>query len=114
MCGHTHLFIDIQETEDTHMSFGDSMKVPIIGRGKICFSRNDGKLGTMKDVYCVPNFKNNILSIGRLLEKRMFNFHKGSNVTLKDKRGRVLAHIEMTKNQMFKLNLKIKVISLRC
>ena len=37
MCGHKHLFLDIQEIEDGHVSFGDSTKVPIKGRGKICF-----------------------------------------------------------------------------
>jgi len=33
---------------------------------------------------------------------------------LKDKSGRILARVEMTKNQIFKLNLKIKIISLIC
>jgi len=29
MCGHKHLFLDIQEIEDGHVSFGDSTKVLI-------------------------------------------------------------------------------------
>jgi len=32
---------------------------------------------------------------------------------LEDKNGRVLARVVMTKNRMFKLNLKIKVLSVR-
>jgi len=32
---------------------------------------------------------------------------------LKDKSDRMLARVEMTKNRMFKLNLKIKIISFR-
>jgi len=39
MCGHKHLFLDIQEIEDVHVSIGDSKKVSIKGRGKICFSQ---------------------------------------------------------------------------
>ena len=38
MCGHKHLFVDIQEIEDGHVSFGDSTNVPVKSRGKICFS----------------------------------------------------------------------------
>ena len=37
MCGHKHLFLDIQEIEDEHVSFGDSTKVAIKGWGKSMF-----------------------------------------------------------------------------
>jgi len=106
MCGHKHLFLDIQEIEDSHVSFGDSTKVPIIGRGKICFSQKDGKEGTMEDVYYVPDLKNNMLSMGQLLEKGYSIFMKDRILHLKDKNESVLANVEMSKNRMFKLNLK--------
>jgi len=51
------------------VSFRDSTKVPIKGKGKICFSQKDGKTSIMEDVYYAPDLKNNILGIGRLLEK---------------------------------------------
>jgi len=38
ICGYKHLFVHMQEIEDGHMFFGDSTKVPIKARGKICFS----------------------------------------------------------------------------
>ena len=41
-------------------------------------------------------------------------FKKDWMLHLKDKSGRMLARVEMTNNRMFKLNLKIKTISLRC
>jgi len=37
MCGHKHLFVDILEIEDGHVSFGDSTKVSIKGREKNMF-----------------------------------------------------------------------------
>ena len=104
MCGHKHLFLDIQEIEDEHVSFEESTKVPIKGRGKICFSQKDGKQGTMEDVYYVPELKNNILSMGQLLEKGYSVFMKDQILHLKDKSGRVLANVEMTKNRMFRIN----------
>jgi len=63
MCGHKQLFIDIQEIEDGHVSFGDSTKVPIKGLRKIYFSQKDGEEGTMEGVYYVPDLKSNIFSI---------------------------------------------------
>ena len=97
-------FLDIQEIEDEHVSFEESTKVPIKGRGKICFSQKDGKQGTMEDVYYVPELKNNILSMGQLLEKGYSVFMKDQILHLKDKSGRVLANVEMTKNRMFRIN----------
>jgi len=67
----------------------------------------------MEDVYYVPNLKNNILNIGRLQEKGYSIFMKDKLLHLKEKSGKVLARVEMTKNQMFKLNLKINAHSLR-
>ena len=66
----------------------------------------------MEDVYYVSNLKNNILSIGRSLEKGFSVFMKDRMLHLKDKSGRMLAHVEMTNNRMFKLNPMIKTISL--
>jgi len=113
MCGHKHLFVYIQEIEDRHVSFGDSMKVPIKGNGKVCFFQKDGKIGTMEDIYYVPDLKSNILSIGQLLEKGFSIFMKDRMLHLKDKSGRMVTRVEMTNNRMFKLNLKIKTICLR-
>jgi len=56
--------------------------------------------------------KNNILSIGQLLEKGYSVFMKDRMMNLKEKSGRVLARVEMTKNRMLKLNLKIKTLPL--
>jgi len=52
------------------------MKVLIKDKGKICFFQKDGKTGAMEDVYYVPDLKNNILNIGRLLEKGFSIFTK--------------------------------------
>jgi len=54
MCEHKHLFIDIQDINDGHVSFGDSTKVPVKGRRKICFSQKEEKEDTIDDIYYVP------------------------------------------------------------
>jgi len=67
----------------------------------------------MQDVYYVPDLKNNILSIGCLIEKGFSVYMKDRMLYLKDKSGIMLARVEMTNNRMFKLNLKINTNSLR-
>ena len=104
MCGHKHLFVDMQEIEDGHVSFGDASKVQVKGRGKICFSVKGDKGGSIEDVYYVPDMKSNILSMGQLLEKGYSVSMKDRMMHLKDKRGQLIARVEMAKNRMFKLN----------
>jgi len=82
MCGHKHLFLNIQEIEDGHVSFEDSTKVSIKDRRKICFSQKDGKEGTMEDVYYVPDLKSNILSMEQLFGEKLFDFHERSEFAL--------------------------------
>ncbi|XP_020271910.1 golgin subfamily A member 3-like [Asparagus officinalis] len=106
MCGHKHLFVEMQKIEDGHVLFGDASKVRVKGRGKICFLQKDGKEGSIENVYYVPDLKSNILSMGQLLEKGYSVFMKDRMLHLKDKKGRLLAHVEMAKNRMFKLNLR--------
>jgi len=67
----------------------------------------------MEGVYYVPDLKNNILSMGRLLEKGFSIFMKDRMLYLKDNNGRMFARLEMTKNRIFILNLKINTISFR-
>ena len=77
------------------------------GRGRSRGGRtNSGRGGRIKDVYYVLDMKNNILSLGQLLEKRYSILMEGKVMILKDKNGRTIAHIEMSQNRMFKLNLK--------
>ncbi|KAE8706666.1 hypothetical protein F3Y22_tig00110388pilonHSYRG00007 [Hibiscus syriacus] len=106
MCGHKHLFVDMQEIEEGHVSFGDASKVQVKCQDKICFSQKDGKEGSIEDVYYVHDLKSNILSMGQLLENGYSVFMKDRMLHLKDKKSQLLARVEMTKNRMFKLNLR--------
>ena len=105
MSGHKHLFVEMQEIEDGHVSFGDASKIQVKGKGKIRFFHN-GKESSIVDVYYVPDMKSNILSMGQLMEKGYSVFMKDRMMHLKDKGGRTLACVEMAKNRMYKLNLR--------
>jgi hypothetical protein len=60
----------------------------------------------IENVYYVSNMKNYILSMGQLMGKGYSVFMKDWIMHLKDKRGCLIACVEMTKNRMYKLNLR--------
>ena len=64
MCGHEYLLKEMQNIENGHVSFGDASKVEVKDRDTIHFSQNDGLMGSIQDVYYVPDLKTNILSMG--------------------------------------------------
>ena len=106
MCGHEYLFKEMQNIEDGHVSFGDASKVEVKGRGTIHFLQKDGLTGSIQDVYYVLDLKTNILSMGQLTEKGYSIFLKDRLLHLKDKQGRLVARVEIGRNQIYKLNLR--------
>ncbi|KAI5430924.1 hypothetical protein KIW84_035170 [Lathyrus oleraceus] len=105
MCGHKHLFKEMRKIEDGNVSFGDASKVIVEGKGTIRYLQKDGLIGSIQDVYYVPNLKTNILSLGRLTEKGYSILMKERILYLKDKLGHLIARVEMERNRMYKLNL---------
>jgi len=63
-------------------------------------------------VYYVPDLKSNILSMGQLMEKGYSVLMKDRVLYLKDKSDRLIVQVEMKKNRMYKLDLKI--VQVRC
>ncbi|CAJ2652499.1 unnamed protein product [Trifolium pratense] len=106
MCGHKHLFKEMQKIEDDHVSFGDASKVKVEGKGTICYLQKDGLIQSIKEVYYVPDLKTNILSLGQLTEKGYSILIKDRILHLKDKLGHLIAQVEMERNRMYKLNLR--------
>ena len=111
MTGQKNLFEELTETAGS-VSFGDASKVEVKGCGKVQFRCKNGSVGTVENVYYIPEMRSNILSIGQLLEKGFTVYMKDMTLHLKDKRGRAIARVEMGQNRMFKLNLRR--VSERC
>ena len=106
MCGYKHLFKDMKRIEDGNVSFGDASKVKVEGKGTISYLQKDGLIGSIEDVYYVPDLKTNILSLGQLTEKGASILMKDRTLHLKDKAGYLIAAVEMERNRMYKLNLR--------
>ncbi|KAL3326003.1 hypothetical protein AABB24_036956 [Solanum stoloniferum] len=69
ICGHKDKFVEIKKIVKGNVSFGDTSKIQIEGIGTILISCKDGGHKLINNVYYVPKFKSNNLSLGQLLEK---------------------------------------------
>ncbi|KAL4201577.1 hypothetical protein AMTRI_Chr02g259320 [Amborella trichopoda] len=106
MCGRKELFVELNELSHGHVTFVDLSKRPLRGKGKILIKMNNGSHQFISDVYYVADMKNNILSMGQLLEKGYNIFMKNDSLCLRDQRSNLIAKVIMTKNRMFPMNIK--------
>ncbi|KAI5405406.1 hypothetical protein KIW84_052259 [Lathyrus oleraceus] len=98
MCGHKYLFKEMRKIEDGNVSFRYASKVKVEGKGTIRYLQKDGLIGSIQDVYYVPNLKTNILNLGQLTEKGYSILMKERILYLKDKLGHLIARVEMERN----------------
>jgi len=105
MCGQRDLFGDLDETIQGLVTFGDTSKVLVKGKGNIPIKLKNCDHSYIANVYYVPAIKHNMLSVGQLLEKGYTLFMKNCHLIVKDYNGRLIAYVKMSKNRMFPLNI---------
>lgn len=106
MCGDRSMFVEINEAIIGNVLFGDDSKIPVKGKGKILICLKNGSHQFIYNVYYVPNMKNNILSLGQLLEK-CYDIHlKEHSLFLRDCRHNLISKVSMSNNRMFLLNIQ--------
>ncbi|CAL5332754.1 unnamed protein product [Camellia sinensis] len=110
MCGKRELFVELDETVQAQVPFGDSSKTLVKGRGNILIKLKNGDHDYISNVYYVPAMKNNILSMGQLLEKGYAISMNDCHLTIKDNHGNLIARVRMSKNRMFALNIQHDVV----
>ena len=77
MCDLKNIFVELDESKSGHVTFGDASKIIIKGKGQILIHLENGRHQFISNVYYVSNMKNNILSLGQLLEKRqLYSYEK--------------------------------------
>ncbi|KAJ4700820.1 Retrovirus-related Pol polyprotein from transposon TNT 1-94 [Melia azedarach] len=106
MCGKRSMFVELDESTNGNVSFGDDSKIAVKGRGNILIQLKDGRHQFIGNVYYVPNMKINILSLGQLLEKGYDIHMKDYSLFIRDDKGNLITKVKMSKNRMFSLNIQ--------
>ncbi|GKV32209.1 hypothetical protein SLEP1_g40826 [Rubroshorea leprosula] len=69
MCGDKSAFLDLDESCQDKVKFGDNSTIAVKGKGKVTIRAKDNSIQTISHVLYVPDLKSNLLSLGQLQEK---------------------------------------------
>ncbi|XP_020262387.1 uncharacterized protein LOC109838347 [Asparagus officinalis] len=105
MCGIKEFFTELNETVQGDVTFGDQSKIPVKSKGKIMMTKTDENR-YISDVYYVLVLRNNILSLGQLLETG-YDIHLKDFVLTIMNKNKVIANVNMSRNRLFALNIHI-------
>ena len=100
------MFVDLDESISGNVSFGDNSKTLVNGKGKSLIRLKDGRHEFISNVYYISNMKNNILSLGQLLEKDYDIHMKDSSLSIRDRRNNLITKVPMSGNRMFLLKIQ--------
>ncbi|GJU58446.1 zinc finger, CCHC-type containing protein [Tanacetum coccineum] len=108
MTGTKSHFRDIDESTTGRVRFGDGSYVEIKGRGSILLGCKNNEQKIVSDIYCIPNLRSNILSLGQLTEIGCKIIMDGNKLTLYDKNKKLLIKVERSKNRLYSITLQIE------
>lgn len=115
MSGEKKNFVTLDESVKKAVRLGNDMKMQVAGKGSVKVKLN-GKAHVIKEVYYIPDLKNNLLSIGQLQENGLTIMFKGGEGCCKvyhDEKGLILES-KMAPNRLYKViakNNKGKVLN---
>ncbi|GKU86234.1 hypothetical protein SLEP1_g783 [Rubroshorea leprosula] len=114
MCGDKSAFLDLDESFQDKVKFGDNSTIAVKGRGKgkITIRAKDNSVQTIANVLYVPNLKSNLLSLGQLQKKGYEILIKDGVCQVRDSKLGLIAKVKMIGNRLFPLYLQ--TIDLSC
>ena len=107
MTGHREWFVNIDDKVKSKIKFADNNSVTAKCIGKVMIQRKDGQHSFVNDVLYVPNMKNNLLSLGQLLEKDYSMQMKDGQMKIFDSNRRLILKAPLSRNRTFKIGIHI-------
>ncbi|XP_039140420.1 uncharacterized protein LOC120277629 [Dioscorea cayenensis subsp. rotundata] len=106
MIGKKELFVNLDESVQKVVKFADNSIIPVMGKGRILIQLKNGDHQFISDVFYVPGMKNNLLSMGQLLEKGYRMEMKNGHLTILGEKVVMSSLIRvMSKNRMFRIDI---------
>ncbi|GJV64547.1 putative RNA-directed DNA polymerase [Tanacetum coccineum] len=103
MCGNKERFVDLDESFSNTVKLGNNTRMTVEGKGSMKLVLNEATY-VIKDVYYVPELKNNLLSIGQLQQKGLsFLFQSDLCKVFHPGRG-LIFQSRMSTNRMYPLS----------
>jgi len=90
--------------------FADNSTILAEGIGKVMITRKNGETTYMHNVLYVSSTKNNLLSLGQLLEKGFTMAMQGNHIKIFDDKQRLVLKAPLSRNRTFKVNLSTAAI----
>ncbi|XP_077225650.1 uncharacterized protein LOC143858819 [Tasmannia lanceolata] len=110
MCGTKELCSHLDETVRGEVNFGNKSKVFVMDKGNINIQSREGTNVTITDVYFVPGLFWNLLSVEQLSEKGHKIDIQNGVCAVKGRKNKMVAKVQMRKNQLFPLTLQTKTV----
>ncbi|XP_006575979.1 uncharacterized protein [Glycine max] len=107
MTGHREWFVSIDDKVKSKIKFANNSSVTAESIGKVMIQRKDGQHSFINDVLYVPNMKNNLLSLGQLLEKGYSMQMEDSQMKICDSKRRLILKASLLRNKTFKIGIQI-------
>ena len=107
MTANKSILNNIDTSNLTRVKMGNGQLVDTLGRGTIAVHTKNGKM-FIKDVMLVSDLKQNLLSLGQLIEHGYYLYFGDNTCKIYDRRNRkqLLAKIEMRKSRSFPLTIE--------
>ena len=108
MIGSKEAFFELDDNVTGTVKFSDGSRVAIQGHGTIIFRCQNGEHRALTDVYCIPQLRSSIISIGQLDERGSEVLIKDGVLRIRDQEQQLLAKVKRSQNQLYLLDLKVE------
>ncbi|XP_019455196.1 PREDICTED: uncharacterized protein LOC109356328 [Lupinus angustifolius] len=105
MTRHRDWLVNFDETKKSIVRFAKNRVIQAEGTGDVLINKKDGNQAMITDVLYVPNMKNNLISMGQLLEKGFSMELLNGALEIYDQKRRLVMRATMASNRTFQISL---------